>query len=330
MLKPLHDGQVVAVSEQNGRYFRYMAEFTGLTPDDIETIRKTKPIIEKHVQEIVDKFYVHLLRYPPTRKFFLKKDGTIDQPYLELRMRHQANFWLRTADGVFDDEYASYVDYVGRAHTARGADPNIYIAERYVIGQIGFIAHAIYDALTKELRHTDEEFEVRAIDAWNKLLMILLELLARAYGHEREAEAFDSLVSVDEGQVLKLSAEAVQLEADKDKQVPRKEMRVAHVRDIPDGERRLVDVEGQSIGVFHHKGVWYALCNSCLHRGGPVATGELDGDTLTCPWHGFQYNVTTGTLLADPSAHLETYPVVVRDDVVFVLLPVESAVSSAT
>jgi hypothetical protein len=41
-------------------------------------------------------------------------------------MRHLSNFWLRTADAVFDDDYARYVDYVGRAHTARGADPNIY------------------------------------------------------------------------------------------------------------------------------------------------------------------------------------------------------------
>jgi len=57
-------------------------------------------------------------------------------------MRHQTNFWLRTSEGVFDDEYAQYVDYVGRAHTAHGADPNIYIAERYVIGMVGFVGGA--------------------------------------------------------------------------------------------------------------------------------------------------------------------------------------------
>jgi len=183
----------VQVSEESGRYFRYLAEFIGFTPDDAETIRHTKPIIEKHVGEIVDKFYEHLLRYPPTRKVFLKPDGSIDEPYLELRMRHQANFWLRTAEGVFDDEYASYIDYVGKAHTSRGADPHVYIAERYVIGQVGFISHALNEALSKELRHVDEDFELRAIDAWHKLMMLLLELLSRAYGHEREQETFDAL-----------------------------------------------------------------------------------------------------------------------------------------
>ena len=69
--------------------------------------------------------YAHLLRYPPLRQLFLRADGTIDEPYLKLRMRHLSNFWLRSAEGVFDDEYARYVDYVGRAHTSHGADPNI-------------------------------------------------------------------------------------------------------------------------------------------------------------------------------------------------------------
>lgn len=322
MLKTLHGDQAVEVSAESGRYFKYVAEFIGFTSEDAKTVRRTKPIIEKHVGEIVDKFYVHLLRYPPTRKFFLKPDGSIDQPYLEMRMRHQANFWLRTADAVFDDEYASYIDYVGRAHTSRGADPKIYIAERYVIGQVGFMSHAVAVAITQELRHVDEEFETAALEAWNKLMMLLLEMLARAYGHERDAEEFEPLVNVDEQSVEQLSNEAVRLEVDKDKAVPRKQVRVAHVHEIPDGERKLVKVGELSIGIFHHNGGWYALCNQCLHRGGPVATGALQGDIITCPWHGFQYNVTSGQLLVDPNARLDTFPVVVVDDEIHVLIPV--------
>jgi nitrite reductase (NADH) small subunit/3-phenylpropionate/trans-cinnamate dioxygenase ferredoxin subunit len=94
------------------------------------------------------------------------------------------------------------------------------------------------------------------------------------------------------------------------------------VQDIPDGERKLVSVEGLSIGVFHHKGGWYALCNQCLHRGGPIATGPLEGDIITCPWHGFQYDVMTGQLLVDPSARLDTFPVVIAGDEVRVLIPI--------
>jgi 3-phenylpropionate/trans-cinnamate dioxygenase ferredoxin component len=331
MLKPLHEGATIQASDDSGAYFKYMSEFVGFGAEDAEFVRKSKPYIEKHLPEIVDKFYAHVLRYPPTRKFFLKKDGTIDQEYLELRMRHQANFWLRTADAVFDEEYARYLDYVGRAHTSRGADPKIYIAERYVIGQVGFMSHAFAEALTKELRHVDEDLELRAVEAWNKVMMIILEMLARAYGHEREADDFDPLLKEDEATeatVAKLADEAFRLEHDKNKVVPRKDIPVAKVEDIPEGGRKIVQVDGLSVGVFHHKGKFYALHNSCLHRGGPVCTGRLEDDVITCPWHGFQYNITTGQLLVDPNASLDNYPVVVEDGQIHLEIPDLSAAAA--
>lgn len=308
-------------AEDSGKYFRYMAEFVGFTEEDVQAIRQSKPLLEKYLPEIVGAFYSHLLRYPPTRRFFLKKDGTVDQEYLQLRMRHLSNFWMRTAEGVFDDDYASYVDYVGRAHTSHGADPKIYIAERYVIGQVGFMQHAISQAMSRELRDVDDELEFRAVEAWDKLMMVLLELLARAYGHEREAEAYEALVSVDRDLVAELAAQAVALETDKETPQPVKAVAVADAAEIPEGERRIVAVEGLSIGVFHHKGEWVAVRNSCVHRGGPVATGTLDGDTLICPWHGFQYNLLTGVCLVDPSARLDTYPVVVQDGKIMLQVP---------
>jgi nitrite reductase/ring-hydroxylating ferredoxin subunit len=332
MLKPLHEGAKITASDDSGSYFKYMAEFVGFGEQDAEIVRKSKPYVEKHLPEIVDKFYAHVLRYPPLRKFFLKKDGTIDQEYLELRMRHQSNFWLRTADAVFDEEYARFLDYVGRAHTSRGADPKIYIAERYVIGQVGFLSHAIAEALTKELRHVDEDFELQAVESWNKVMMIILEMLARAYGHEREADTFDPLLKEDDAmdaEVAKLANEAFHLEVDKNKEVPRKDVLVAKVADIPEGQRKIVQVEGLSIGVFHHKGNFYALHNSCLHRGGPVCTGRIEDDVITCPWHGFQYNVTTAQLLVDPNASLDRYPVVLQDGEIHLEIPVLVAAASS-
>ena len=51
----------------SGRYFQYMAQFIGFSAADAETIQQTKPIIEKHLPELVTQFYSHLLRHPPTR-----------------------------------------------------------------------------------------------------------------------------------------------------------------------------------------------------------------------------------------------------------------------
>lgn len=310
-----------AERDDAGRYLRYMAEFIGFTDEDAEAVRRTKPIVAKHLPDIVAAFYNHLLRYPPTRSFFLRPDGSVDEPYLELRMRHQMNFWLRTADALLDDDYARYVDYVGRAHTARGADPQIYVAERYVIGMVGVVQNAISMALLRDLEG-DEPLRTVAVEAWDKLLMVVLELLSRAYGNERTAETFEPLVAVDRGSVERLAARAHAAGRPADPSAPVREVRVAATDEIPEGERRIVTLpDGLSIGVFRHDGRWLAVRNFCLHRGGPVATGPLAGATITCPWHGFQYNLETGQCLSDPMAVLDRYQVTVRDGDVYVLVP---------
>lgn len=323
MTTPLtQDDKIKQGAEDSGRYFRYMAEFVGFTQADADAIHESRFIIEKYIPEIVSKFYTQLLRYPPTRKHFMKKDGSLDQEYLQLRMHHLSNFWRRSAYGVYDDNYARYIDYVGRAHTSHGADPTIYIPERYVIGQVGFMTHAISEAITKELHDIDPDWEVRAQKAWNLLMMVILEMLSRAYGHEREAETYASRGSIDQEAMLQLAVETYELGLGMRTMQEAKDVVVAQTADIPDGERKIVQVDDLSIGVFHHQGNWYAVRNSCLHRGGPVATGSLRGDTLTCPWHGFQYNLTNGELLTDPKARLEMYPVELLNGEIHLQIPV--------
>jgi nitrite reductase/ring-hydroxylating ferredoxin subunit len=89
-----------------------------------------------------------------------------------------------------------------------------------------------------------------------------------------------------------------------------------------DGDRKIVEAHGQSIGVFRVGGRWYAIGNSCLHRGGPVCQGQVDGLTVTCPWHGYQYDLPTGQLLLDRSSALPVYAVTVEDGLVYVDVPV--------
>jgi len=236
-------------------------------------------------------------------------------------MYHQANFWRRVGTGVYDDEFANFVDYVGRAHTSRGADPRVYIAERYVIGMVGFVQHAIIDAMMKELEGFDDDLQARAVKGWNKLCMVLLELLARAYGHEREAETFEKLHRVDAQAVHEMAVDSYEKSLGIRRLTDHQEILVGPEEEIPEGERKIVQTDGLSIGVFHHKGNWYAVRNQCLHHGGPVATGKLEGDNLICPWHGYTYNVTNGQLLIDPGARLDMYAVVVRDREVYLSIP---------
>lgn len=308
-------------SAEAGRYFRHMSQFVGFGEAEAAAIKQSQLVIEKHIPSIVAQFYDHLLRYPPTRKYFLKKNGEVDQRYLELRMTHLTTFWRRTAAGEYDDEYAAYVDQVGRTHTAHAGDPEVYIPERYVIGQVGFVQHAIAEALHDELHELDPELEQRAARAWNLLLMVILELLSRAYSGEHEAEEGYLGGEVDSDALRRLAVDTYERGLELYRSVEYQDYEIGPAEAIPSGERKLTRVGGRSIGVFHHGDQWYAVRNYCLHRSGPVATGELEGDILTCPWHGYQYDLTTGEFVHDRAVKLETYPVEVRNGMVCVQIP---------
>jgi nitrite reductase/ring-hydroxylating ferredoxin subunit len=76
------------------------------------------------------------------------------------------------------------------------------------------------------------------------------------------------------------------------------------------GRGRTVDVGGKSIAVFNIGGNFHAIDNACTHVGGSLGNGSLDGTTVTCPWHGAQFDVTTGEVKGPPARRgVKTYPV---------------------
>ena len=71
-------------------------------------------------------------------------------------------------------------------------------------------------------------------------------------------------------------------------------IKVADANEIKPGEGRTVDANGAMIALFNLNGTFYAIDNTCPHRGGPLGEGKLDGNNVICPWHGWQFDVTTG------------------------------------
>ena len=63
----------------------------------------------------------------------------------------------------------------------------------------------------------------------------------------------------------------------------------------------MVEVSGKKIALFNLEGTYYAIDDTCTHRGGPLSEGELSGKEVTCPWHGAVYDVTTGEVLGPPA-----------------------------
>ena len=124
---------------------------------------------------------------------------------------------------------------------------------------------------------------------------------------------------------------------------------VCPVSELPPGERRIVDAEGRSIGVFNVGGAFFAIRNRCPHQGAPLCRGLVtgtmvpsapgvfdwrrQGEIVRCPWHGWEFDITTGqsifnphrtrvkryeVTVEDPDPSLETFPVSVSEGSVFV------------
>lgn len=97
-------------------------------------------------------------------------------------------------------------------------------------------------------------------------------------------------------------------------------VRVAALTEIQSGHGIVAEVGGKSVAVFNVEGTIHAVDNTCCHRGGPLGEGEVEGNIVTCPWHGWRFNVTTGACINNPSAKVEAYQVKVEGDDVKVLL----------
>ncbi|REE91695.1 3-phenylpropionate/trans-cinnamate dioxygenase ferredoxin subunit [Paenibacillus taihuensis] len=104
---------------------------------------------------------------------------------------------------------------------------------------------------------------------------------------------------------------------------------IGPVAEFPAGTRRMLVVEGRPIGIFNVNGLYYALKNSCPHQGAPLCVGTVTGMTLPsapgeyvygregeivrCPWHGWEFDITTGKSIFDPHKCLvKTYDVTVE------------------
>ncbi|MCZ8516119.1 Rieske (2Fe-2S) protein [Paenibacillus filicis] len=129
---------------------------------------------------------------------------------------------------------------------------------------------------------------------------------------------------------------------------------IGTVAELPKGTRKIVTLENRSVGLFNVNGTYYALRNTCPHQGAPLCMGTVTGMTLPsepgeyiygrhgeivrCPWHGWEFDLTTGKSIYDPNkclvrtyevtveqgehaqAEVETYPVKVESELVVIYM----------
>lgn len=100
-------------------------------------------------------------------------------------------------------------------------------------------------------------------------------------------------------------------------------VRIAATSDCPAGEAREIVAAGRIVALFHVGDQFYALDGICPHQGGPLGKGGLRGCIVTCPWHGWQFDVSTGQHQASRLLHHPTFNVKVEGEEIFVDLPAE-------
>ena len=97
-------------------------------------------------------------------------------------------------------------------------------------------------------------------------------------------------------------------------------VRVAATADVKPGHGIVAEANGKTLAVFNVDGMIHAINNTCAHREGPLGEGELEGNVVTCPWHGWRFDVTTGACVNNPSAKVESYQVKIEGEDVKVLV----------
>lgn len=106
---------------------------------------------------------------------------------------------------------------------------------------------------------------------------------------------------------------------------------ICKATELAPGERKIITVEGRSIGIFNIDNAYYALKNVCPHYAAPLCEGVVtgmslpsdpkefhwgrEGEILRCPWHGWEFDIKTGKSIFDPHKCLvKTYEVTVEEE----------------
>lgn len=96
---------------------------------------------------------------------------------------------------------------------------------------------------------------------------------------------------------------------------------MATLDDLAEGQSREVEHDGRVYAIFNIGGKISAVDGICPHQGGPLADGPIAGNCVTCPWHGWQFDVTTGSTPINKKLKLPIFDVKIEGNEIFVAVP---------
>ena len=160
-------------------FVRAQMAFVGLADADIETIRRTAPLVLEHEAAITEALYDHFLRFPETAKFFAGEDGAPDLQRLE-RRKHSLGRWLReTSEVAMTHGFVYYLLAIALSHSHREYGPGGKIPPEFMVGAMSLAQTAVANVLRDEISDPREALEASV--AWNKLLLVHLNVFLLGY-----------------------------------------------------------------------------------------------------------------------------------------------------
>ncbi len=99
-------------------------------------------------------------------------------------------------------------------------------------------------------------------------------------------------------------------------------IKVTDTKTLTPGKAIKVEVAGQHVALFNVGGTYYAIGDTCTHRGGPLSEGDVQETKVVCPWHGATYDLKTGNVLSPPAPKgVPNYKVVVEGEDIKIEVP---------
>lgn len=152
----------------------------GYTAEDEARVKATRDVLLPQADAIADAVYEYLLSHPETAVHFTQPDGRPDRAHLSARA-DSLKAWLKMAiEAPLDDQLSAYLAGIGRAHTRRGGSPVARVRGRYLVVTMSFVQTALVGLLDPAIGDRGEL--LATIIAWNKLLMIHLDMFLAVYG----------------------------------------------------------------------------------------------------------------------------------------------------
>lgn len=175
-----------------GDRFEYLVEFMGVTPEDLRAIHGAAGALAPLVPGLVDAIYAKLYSYDATWRHFLPRqhgyqgdvptnlaDLTPDHEQIKFRKGHLARYLVTLVTKPYDGKMLEYLDMVGKIHTAKAGSAQIQVPLVQMNALMGFVSDALIATITG--LGLDRATEVKTLRAFNKLLWLQQDLIARHY-----------------------------------------------------------------------------------------------------------------------------------------------------